>query len=193
MEIQKTRLETKISSLTKSRTERKRDLALTKRQLSELDGFSTKLERLKRQVKEKDDELSKLKSETDVDHLSQEITDKASKVLSLDREVKNLKLEKSVLESQREITSQLTMKKKDLKEKQQQMKRNLNKCDDDLETIFLGNTPEIDNLKRLFNAKDESVSTRKNELEQKLMTARTKMEHENLSVQVLIFKLHKVF
>merc|ERR1712001_515890 len=97
LEIQKTRLETKISSLTKSRTEKKRDLALTKRQLSELDGFSTKLERLKRQLKEKDDELSKLKSETNVDNLSQEITDKSSKVLNLDKEVKNLKIEKSVL------------------------------------------------------------------------------------------------
>ena len=188
MEIQKTRLETKISSLTKSRTEKKRDLALTKRQLSELDGFSTKLERLKRQLKEKDDELSKLKSETNVDNLSQEITDKSSKVLNLDKEVKNLKIEKSVLESQREITSQLTMKKKDLNEKQQQMKKNLNKCEDDLETIFLGNTPEIDNLKRLFNRKVDSVSTRKHKLEQKLMTARTKMEHENLSVQVTIFR-----
>ena len=47
------------------------------------------------------------------------------------------------------------------------------------------------NLKRLFNKKDESVSTRKNELEQKLMTARTKMEHENLSVQVTVFTVFK--
>ena len=138
MEIQKARLETKKESIVKGRSQKKKELALTKRSLSELDGFSNKLEKLKRQLTDKDDKLSKLKAETDVDKLSQEITENSLKVQNLDKEVKSLKLEKSALESQRETASQLAMKKKDLNDKKQQMRKSLNKCDDDLETIFQG-------------------------------------------------------
>ena len=53
-----------------------------------------------------------------------------------------------------------------------------------LNYLFLGETPEVENLKRLFNQKDDLVSARKNDLEQKLMSAKTKLEHENISVQV---------
>ena len=53
-----------------------------------------------------------------------------------------------------------------------------------LNISFLGETPEVENLKRLFNQKDDLVSARKNDLEQKLMSAKTKLEHENISVQV---------
>ena len=135
---QKTRLETKKETIEKSRMEKKKELAKTKRSLSELDGCSTKLERLKRQLTEKDETLSKLKAETDVDDLSKEISEKALKVQDLDKEVKSLKVEKSALESQRETASQLAMKKKDLNDKKQQMRKTFNKCDDDLETIFQG-------------------------------------------------------
>ena len=131
-------METKKESIVKGRSQKKKELALTKRSLSELDGFSNKLEKLKRQLTDKDDKLSKLKAETDVDNLSQEITENSLKVQNLDKEVKSLKLEKSALESQRETASQLTMKKKDLNDKKQQMRKSLNKCDDDLETIFQG-------------------------------------------------------
>ena len=93
---------------------------------------------IKRQLTEKDATLTKLKAETDVDNLSQEITENSLKVQNLDKEVKSLKLEKSALESQREIASQLAMKKKDLNDKKQQMRKSLNKCDDDLETLFQG-------------------------------------------------------
>ena len=100
-------------------------------------GISTN-HAIKRQLTEKDATLSKLKAETDVDNLSQEITENSLKVQNLDKEVKSLKLEKSALESQRETASQLAMKKKDLNDKKQQMRKSLNKCDDDLETIFQG-------------------------------------------------------
>ena len=53
-----------------------------------------------------------------------------------------------------------------------------------LNISFLGEIPEVENLKRLFNQKDDLVSARKNDLEQKLMSAKTKLEHENISVQV---------
>ena len=53
-----------------------------------------------------------------------------------------------------------------------------------LNYLFLGETPEVENLKRFFNQKDDLVSARKNDLEQKLMSAKTKLEHENISVQV---------
>ena len=48
LELQKARLETKKESIVKGRSQKKKELALTKRSLSELDGFSTKLEKLKR-------------------------------------------------------------------------------------------------------------------------------------------------
>ena len=166
--------------------DKKKELAMTKRSLSELDGFSTKLEQLKRQLKEKDDKLAKLKEETDVNELSQEITEKSSKVQSLDKEVKNLKVELSVLETQKETASQLAMKKNDFNEKKEKMKKILNKSDDDFETIFPNGRPDIDDLKREFKIKDQAVSSKKAELEQKIMTGRTKLENENLSIQVRI-------
>merc|ERR1739844_565599 len=52
LDLQKARLETKKESIVKGRSQKKKELALTKRSLSELDGFSTKLEKLKRQLTE---------------------------------------------------------------------------------------------------------------------------------------------
>lgn len=63
------------------------------------------------------------------------------------------------------------------------MKKILNKIDDDLEIIFPNDKPEIEDLKREFKIKDQAVSEKKAELEKKLMTAKTKLEHENHSVQ----------
>ena len=185
LEIEKGQLEQKRTLITQGKIQKNKELALTKRQLSELDGFSSKVEKLCKLLADKDAKLGKMKSETDIGELSGEIQTKAGKVSNLDKDVKSLRNELSTLASQREISSQLNMKKKDLEDKKKGLKRIFGKCEEDLEIIFDNSKPHLNDLKRSFNQKDEQLSGRKMELEQKILRSKTKMESDKESADRL--------
>jgi hypothetical protein len=62
-------VEEKKSLKSTSMVKSKKDLAIVKRQLAELDGFGLKLEVIVKNLKQKDDELSKTRKEVDIDTL----------------------------------------------------------------------------------------------------------------------------
>ena len=185
LEIEKAQLEQKIKSTTDLKIQKKKELAMTKRNLSELEGFSSKLAKLKIELQKKDSTIDKMKTEVNTAEMEQEIADKTGSVQQLDRESKNLRQELAALSSQREISSQLTIKQKDLDEKKKHLKRLLNKCEDGLEILFHEEKPDVENLKKEFKDKDESVSRQKTDLEQKVMNAKSDLKEELKNSQQL--------
>ena len=105
LEVEKAHLESKKAIVLQNKIQKNKELAMTKRQLSELDGFSGKLDKLQKQLKETDDQLEKVKKGTDMGSLDQSVQDKSFQVQSLDKEVKVLRQELSSLASQREVSS----------------------------------------------------------------------------------------
>ena len=187
LEVRKGQLEEKKSLIMKSKIDKNKELAMTRRQLSELDGFSAKLERLKRDLKSTDVSIDNLKDSTNATELEDLIAEKSSAVQSLDKEVRSLRQELSVLSKQREVASQLSMKKDDLQQKSSLIKRIMNKANDDLEVVFAedGGTPPLESLKSAFNKRDESLGQRKMQLEQHIFTNKARMEHEKQTVERL--------
>ena len=181
----KASLEAKQETMRSSRSENNRKLAGIKRILSNLEGSTQKIQKLREQLEVKDANLTKLKSEINVDTMETEISEKSARVQSLEKEVKALKQELKSLENLKDLSTNLNMKTKDFDLKKSQIKKILNKHRDDLEKIF-DVTPNIEDLKRNFNKIDTEIANQKSTLEQKTMKNKSKLENENDNLEKLL-------
>ena len=189
LNLNKAKLEQKKESMTDSKIKKNRELALIKRQLSELKGSSAKLAELKTKLEKKDTELKNVQKSVDLDVLEDEIDRKSETVKELNDSVKILRQDLTKLSTQRDLYSKKSLKEKELSEKTGKIKRLLNKNNAELETIFEengGNTPKLDKIKKSFDDIFTKKENEKSKLDEKKMQLETNGKHDAKNLKTLL-------
>ena len=178
LSTEKTKLETKQESIRSTRSENNKKLAMLKRILSNLDGCTQKIQKLSEQLKSKDAKLEQLTNEVNLEALDNDIIENSKKMQDLDEVTKSLRQELKNLEQIKELSSSLSSKKSECSSKKLMLQKIFNKHQDDLEKLFEETIPAKDDLKRLFHKIDHDLTNEKSRLEQTIMKAKSRLEHE---------------
>ena len=113
-------------------------------------------------------EINAAKSEIDTEALKNEIRDKKKVIDGLNGQAMLIKEEKSQLESQREIVSEISMKTSDMNEKQRRMDRTMSSKNSELALIFgEQDIPKTEHIKEAFSKRRNELLKEKEDLETK--------------------------
>ena len=189
LNLNKAKLEQKKESITDSKIKKNRELALVKRQLSELKGSSAKLAELKTKLEKKDTELKNVQKSVDLEALEDDIDKKGETVKELNNSVKMLRQDLAKLSTQRDLYSKKSLKEKEFSEKDGKIKKLLNKNNAELETIFEengGSIPKLDKIKKSFDDIFTKKENEKSKLEEKKMQLETNGKHDAKNLKTLL-------
>ena len=180
LEISKAQIEEKKALKTNAMISKKRETALIKRQLSDLDGFGAKLTKITRTVDGLDDKIKQLKGRVDIDKVKADFDQKSAKCSTMEKELKDVKKELASMESQRDTLSQISMKKDYLEGKKGEIEMLLSKCDDDLITLYgsKATIPTLSTLKSSFADLDEMKVNNQRELDVKMNKLKSRVDRE---------------
>ena len=113
-------------------------------------------------------ELYAAKDEVNMETLKNEIRDKKKVIDGLNGQAMLIKEEKSQLESQREIVSEISMKTSDMNEKQRRMDRTMSSKNSELALIFgEQDIPKTEHIKEAFSKRRNELLKEKEDLEKK--------------------------
>ena len=186
LNLDKAKLGQKKESLTEARMKKNRELAMVKKTLSELKGSSEKLAELKTKLENKDKELKDVQNSINLEELDDNIDKKSENVKELNETLKKLRQELSILSKQRDLYSQLSMKEKELNEKKEKCKKLMNKINGDLEIVFEGNVPKLDQMKKSFDKVFKERDNQKSQLEEEKLKLETSAHHDSKNLDKLL-------
>ena len=183
---EKAQLEEQKRLKREERSKTQKGIALIKRELSELQGSEIKLKTIMENLNDKELELNEAKQEVNIDGLKIKIKDKRKEAEELNEQHERIKQEKQQLESQREVSTQISLKTKDLNEKQRKLDRTLAGKNAELTLILGNNMPETGKLKEDFDDKRDHLNKTKIGLEGKIGKLSNEIERKRLERKNLL-------
>ena len=177
---EKAQLEEQKRLKREERSKTQKGIAQIKRVLCELQGSETKLKTIMENLDDKEVELNEAKQEVNIETLKIKIKDKRNESEDLNEQLERIKEEKQQLESQREIATQISLKTKDLNEKQRKLDRTLAGKNSELTLILGNNIPDTGKLKEEFDDKRDQLNRTKIGLESKIGKLTNEIESKRL-------------
>nr|XP_040566822.1 LOW QUALITY PROTEIN: DNA repair protein RAD50-like [Lepeophtheirus salmonis] len=157
VEIKKAQLEEQKKQKQLSLIKAKRESAILRKKLSELEGSSDEIKAITRRLEAKRKEYARESETIDLKELTEKIKRNKIKRSELNTKESDLKEERSILEEQKQFLSEIEIKNSYLEEKSKQSDKILAKRKVELKDIFK-NIPKAQVLKDKFNELYESLS-----------------------------------
>ena len=134
----------------------KKEIAMLKRQLNELEGAAEKLVKIKKDWEKAGEQLEKEKSKYDLKSLSEEIEQEKSTLNDLDAKERRIKEERKGLEEKQVVLQKISHLSEDLKQKQAKVEKLSNKRHSEFLQLFEV-IPDTKRLKAQWKSKEEET------------------------------------
>jgi len=142
----------------------KKEIALLKRQLNELEGAADKLNRIKKEWEQAETSLEKEKKKHDLKALAEEIDLEKQTIKGLEIDERKIKEERNGLEEKQGILQKINHLEEDLKQKKAKIEKLLKKRTNEFLELF-EIVPDIKRLRQMWKGKEETTEKRLKELE----------------------------
>ena len=154
----------------------KKEIAVIKRQLNDLEGAAEKLEKIKKDWEKAGRRLEEEKNKFDLKSLSDEIDQEREAIKDLEREEHKVREERKSLEEIQSTLQQIKHIDEDLQTKQEKIKKLMNKRQNEFLQLF-ESVPDTKRVKVLWKNSEESTTKKLEEIKNE----RAKLEAEKSS------------